>query len=147
MSHTYSQAYMHAVFGTKGRRDLISLELEKRLYSFLVALGKKSDMPILAAGGIANHSHLLFLLPGTVTVSSAVNVFKTNSSRFMHEQRSDFAWQSGYAAFSVSRSQVERVVAYIKGQHEHHRKMTFEDEFLGMLKRAGLSYDPEFVFE
>jgi putative transposase len=146
MSHTYSQTYMHAVFGTKDRRDLIPAEFENRFYPFLASIGQRHDMPVLAAGGIANHSHLLFLLPGTVTVSSAINVFKTNSSRFMHEQRADFAWQNGYAAFSVSRSQVDRVAAYIQGQHEHHRKMTFEDEFLGLLKKSGISYDPKFVF-
>jgi hypothetical protein len=79
-------------------------------------------------------------------LASAINTFKSNSSRFMHEQNVNFQWQSGYGAFSVSSSQLDKVTAYIQEQREHHKKMTFEQEFLALLKRAGIPYDPKYVF-
>ena len=88
-----------------------------------------------------NHSHLLFLLPATISLAAAINAFKTNSSRFMHERGLAFQWQDGYGAFSVSPSQL----SYIRNQHEHHKKVTFEQEFLALLKKAGVPYDPKYV--
>jgi len=135
MSHSYSNNYVHAIYSTKDRKNLIPPEFEKRLYSFIVAVAREQKIPLLAAGGTPNHSHLLFL-----------NTLKANSSRFMREQGFAFQWQSGYGAFSVSASQLENVTAYIRGQREHHKKRTFEQEFVALLKKAGVSYDPKFVF-
>ena len=81
-----------------------------------------------------------------MSLASAINTFKANSSRFMHEQGLAFQWQNGYGAFSVSLSQLDKVTAYIRRQREHHKKMTFEQEFLALLKKAGVSYDPKYVF-
>jgi putative transposase len=81
-----------------------------------------------------NHGHLLFLLPSTITLSSVINTFKTNSSRLLHEQSLHFQWQEGYGAFSVSPSQLDKVSDYIKTQPEHHKKISFEQEFLALLK-------------
>ena len=92
-----------------------------------------------------NHSHLLFLLPATISLASAINAFKTNSSRFIHERGLAFQWQDGYGAFSVSPSQLDKVTAYIRNQREHHKKVTFEQEFLALLKKAGVPYDPKYV--
>ena len=77
-----------------------------------------------------NHSNLLFLLPATMSLATVINTFKANSSRFMREQGFKFHWQSGYGAFSVSISQIDKVTAYIRSQREHHKKMTFEEEFV-----------------
>ncbi len=92
-----------------------------------------------------NHSHLLFLLPATISLASAINAFKTNSSRFMHERGLPFQWQDGYGAFSVSPSQLDKVTAYIRNQREHHKRVTFEQEFLALLKKAGVPCDPKYV--
>jgi REP element-mobilizing transposase RayT len=134
------------VYSTRSRENLIPEEFEKRLYSFVAAIARKHDMPLLAAGGMPNHSHLLFVLPASVSLASAINTFKANSSRFMHEQRLDFQWQNGYGAFSVSPSQINQVVAYIRSQREHHKKMTFEQEFMALLKKAGVPHDSKFMF-
>jgi putative transposase len=91
-----------------------------------------------------NHSHLLFLLPAKISLASAINIFKTNSSRFLHERGLVFQWQNGYGAFSVSFAQLDKVTSYIRSQPEHHKKMTFEQEFLALLKRAGVSFDPKY---
>jgi putative transposase len=88
---------------------LIPTEFEKRLYPFIASIALGHKIPLLAAGGMPNHSHLLFLLPATITLASAINLFKTNSSRFMHERGLGFQWQNGYGAFSVSISQLDQV--------------------------------------
>jgi REP element-mobilizing transposase RayT len=146
MSHSYSNNYVYAVYSTKDRRDLIPPEFEKRLYSFIAAIAAGHKIPLVAAGGMANHSHLLFLLPAAVSLASAINIFKTNSSRFLHECGLGFQWQNGYGAFSVGVSQLEQVTTYIRDQREHHKKMTFDEEFLELLRGAGVSYDPKYVF-
>ena len=145
MSHSYSNNYVHAVYSTKDRTNLIPTEFEKRLYSYIASISREHKIPLLAAGGMANHSHLLFLLPATISLASAINIFTTNSSRFLHERGLVFQWQNGYGAFSVSFSQLDKVTAYVRSQPEHHKKMTFEQEFLALLKKAGVPYDPKYV--
>ncbi len=86
MSHSYTNNYVHAVYSTKGRENLIPPAFEKRLYSFIAAIAREHKIPLLAAGGMPDHTHLLFLLPATISLASAINTFKANSSRFMHEQ-------------------------------------------------------------
>ena len=145
MSHSYSNNYVHAIYSTKNRENLIPTEFEKRIYSFIASIAREHKIPLLAAGGMPNHSHLLFLLPATISLATAINTFKTNSSRFMHERGLAFQWQDGYGAFSVSPSQLDKVTAYIRNQREHHKKVTFEQEFLALLKKAGVPYDPKYV--
>ena len=146
MSHSYSNNYVHVVYSTKNREDLIPPAFEKRLYSFVAEIAREHKIPLIAAGGMPNHSHLLFLLPATMALAEAINKYKANSSRFMSQQGIDFHWQEGYGAFSVSPSQLDRVIAYIRNQREHHRKRTFEQEFIGLLKKARVPYDPKYVF-
>jgi len=145
MSHSYSNNYVHVVYSTKDRKDLIPTKFEKRLYSFIASIAREHKVPLIAAEGMPNHSHLLFLLPATISLASAINIFKTNSSRFLHERGLAFQWQNGYGAFSVSVSQIDGVIAYIRSQPDHHKKMTFEQEFLALLKKAGVPYDPKYV--
>ena len=146
MSHSYSNNYVHVVYSTVNREDLIVPEMEKRMYSFLAEIAREHSIPLIAAGGMPNHSHLLLLLPPAMALSIAINKLKVNSSRFMRRQGIDFNWQKGYGAFSVSSSQLETVKSYIRNQREHHKKRTFEQEFLLLLKKAGIAYDPRYVF-
>jgi len=146
MSHSYSNNYVHAIYSTRNRENLIPIELEKRIYSFVASVAREHKIPLIAAGGMPNHSHLLFVLPATISLASAINIFKTNSSRFMHQRGLAFQWQNGYAAFSVSPSQTDKVTAYIRDPREHHKKVTFEEEFLMLLKKAGVPYDPKYVW-
>ena len=101
---------------------------------------------LLGAGGIANHLHLLMSLPPTVTLAKAVQEIKGNTSRWLNEVGSGFAWQEGYGAFSVSQPQRKKVIDYIDGQTEHHKKWSFEQEFLALLKKSGIPYDERFVW-
>jgi REP element-mobilizing transposase RayT len=146
MSHSYVNNHLHVIYSTKGRKDLIPQAFEKRLYGFHVGVGKDHGIPLLAIGGMPNHLHLLILLSSSMTIAKAVNTFKSNSSRFMSEQGFDFQWQQGYGAFSVCASQLTTVKEYIRNQRERHRTRTFEEEFILLLKKAGVQYDPKFVF-
>jgi len=100
----------------------------------------------VAIGGIENHAHLLFHLPPTLTLAKAINLIKANSSKWMNENGRSFAWQEGYGAFNVSVSSLETVAKYVRNQRWHHRKMTFEDEFLALLKKHRIEYDLKYVF-
>jgi putative transposase len=103
---------------------------------------------VIAVGGIENHIHLCIGLPPTVCLADAISTFKANSSRWMKQKRvRNFGWQTGYGAFSVSPPQLPEVKRYIRNQREHHTKRSYEEEFLSMLKRSGLNYDPRHVFD
>lgn len=146
MAHTYPNILVHYVFSTKNRQNLIPIELLEKLSMYFVGIGKGHDIPVLCAGGTANHSHLLTALPSTMTAAKAIQVLKANSSRWLGDHGFDFSWQDGYGAFSVSASNVDAVRKYIANQYEHHAKYSFEDEFVSLLRKSGVAYDPQFVF-
>jgi REP element-mobilizing transposase RayT len=135
------------VFSTKDRENLVPKALQARLYAYIAGICKSNDMLAFAIGGMENHVHALFRLPPTMNLARAVNLLKTNSSNWMNEQQSTrFAWQKGYGAFSVSSSNISKVVKYIDNQEMHHRKMTFEEEYIALLKKHGVPFDPKYVF-
>lgn len=147
MSHSYIQNKLHVVFSTKERRKSIPHETQRELWPYIVGIGRNHQLSIAAVGGTEDHIHLLLELPGTITLSKAVQLVKSNSSKWLNETNAKgFAWQEGYAAFSVSAPNVQAVIRYIDNQREHHRKQTFEEEFLALLRRHGVDYDPRFVF-
>ncbi len=146
MSHTYSTNLVHCVFSTKGRADLIPADLQERLHAYLFGTAKNLGIEILALGSTANHIHILMTVPPARPLSYAVRDFKANSSRWMTGHGTPFAWQEGFGAFSVSPSQVSVVKKYIRSQPEHHKKRNFEEEFLLLLQKSGISYDPKYVF-
>ena len=145
MSHSYSQNHVHLVFSTKNRENLIASETQARLWPYMAGICKNHDMLTFAIGGMADHVHLLFRLPPTLSLVRAVTLIKSNSSKWMNEHERRFAWQEGYGAFSVSSSNVSRVIRYIDGQEAHHRTRTFEQEFLALLKKHGVKFDPKYV--
>lgn len=146
MAHSYPNVLIHCVFSTKERRDLIPDELREKLRMYFVGIGRGHEIPVLCAGGTTNHAHLLIALPANVPLAKAIQVLKANSSRWLGEHGFDFAWQEGYGAFSVSASNVEAIRHYIQHQAEHHAKHSFEDEYVSLLRKSGVPYDPEFVF-
>ncbi|MCH8852208.1 MAG: transposase [Planctomycetes bacterium] len=104
----------------------------------------------IAVGGTADHVHVLLRLPPSVSIADAMRVVKTNSSRWVHETSPNcrsFAWQTGYGAFSVSESNRQRVSDYIANQENHHRRTSFQEEYLAFLRRHGIDYDERFVFD
>jgi putative transposase len=146
MSHTYGTNLVHCVFSSKGRIDSIPNGIRERLYAYLFGIARHLGIEILAMGGSANHIHILIALPAKFPLSYAVRDLKANSSRWMTENGPRFCWQEGFGAFSVTFSQAAVVKEYIRNQDAHHRKRNFEEEFLLLLKKSGVDYDPKYVF-
>ena len=147
MSHTYTNLLSHIVFSTKDRLPLIDPHLKPRLLGYMNGIVEQGGGKVLSINSMADHLHLLWELSPTVALSDAMRLLKTNSSRWVRETFSlkPFAWQTGYAAFSVSRSNVSAVANYIENQERHHRKRTFQEEFIELLVN-GIPYDPKYVF-
>jgi REP element-mobilizing transposase RayT len=129
------------VFSTKDRRNAIAKEWQPRLWAYLGGICRNHEIIPLAIGGTENHVHLLIQLPPTIAPAKAVALLKANSSKWMGEQGHAFSWQEGYGAFSVSSSNLDRVIRYIGDQDAHHRKTNFEDEFRALLRKHGVEYD------
>ena len=146
MSHTFTQNHIHAVFSTKDRRKIIPVDFQAEFWSYIAGICRNQKMVSVAVGGVEDHAHVLFHLPPTLTLSKAIGTIKANSSKWMNEQGRRFAWQEGYGAFSVSASNLRAVASYIRNQQKHHQKMTFEDEFMTLLKKHGIAFDPKYVF-
>jgi REP element-mobilizing transposase RayT len=144
MPHTLARNLVHCVFSTKGR--IQTIRDPQLLWSRLALIAKSKSIPLLTAGGTRNHVHLLLALPTTMTLSKAVQDLKAHTSRWMKEQVPVFTWQEGYGAFGVSESQRQTVSEYIGAQEEHHKKWSFEQEFLTLIRKAGIEPDMEHLF-
>jgi REP element-mobilizing transposase RayT len=144
MSHTHAWVLVHCVFSTKQRANLIPDPAE--LCRYLTGVARAKNVTLLAAGGTVNHIHLLIAVPPTIPLAKVVQELKGNSSRWLRERGVDFAWQEGYGAFSVSQSQKQVVADYIAHQPEHHRKWSFEQEFMTLLRKSGATCDRRYVF-
>jgi REP-associated tyrosine transposase len=147
LSHTFSQNHLHVVFSTKERRKLIEPSMQPRLWAYMGGIARNHNFLVLANGGMEDHVHLLIQLPPVLSLAKAVSLLKANSSSWMKEHGRKFAWQEGYGAFSVSASTLAAVERYIANQQKHHRRRTFEDEFIALLKKHGIPFDPKFVFD
>jgi len=147
MSHTYVSDLIHCVFSTKLRRNLIKPDIQSDPWSFLGGIARKSKFKALVVGGTENHVHLLLSLPPHMPLAKAMQLIKGASSRWLNETHTKgFAWQEGYGAFTVGISQKADTIAYIQSQAEHHRKRTFEEEFVAFLKKHDVEYDPRYVW-
>lgn len=144
MAHSYACNLLHCVFSTKDRANWIADR--ERLWRYIAGIARAKEIPLLGIGGTSNHVHALIALPPVLPLAKAIQDLKGNSSKWMGETGQRFAWQRGYGAFSVSESRRESVLAYIARQEAHHHKRSFEDEFLSLLRRYKVSFDPATVF-
>jgi len=143
MAHTYASNLIHCIFSAKDRKPLIAADRIADLYAYIGGIARSEGSSLIAAGGTADHVHLLFILPATQSLAVIVQKLKGSSSHWMGK---GFSWQEGYGAFSVSPSQVSAVKTYIQNQEQHHRKQSFEEEFTTLLRNCGIEYDPRYVF-
>jgi len=150
MANTYTQIYVMMVFGTKGRNNLITAEHEEEIYKYISGIIKNKTQKLLQINGMPDHIHILVSLKSDKSISDLVRDIKSNSSKFINEKKwfiGRFHWQKGFGAFSYSRSQIDDVVHYIKNQKEHHKKISFRDEYIKLLDHFGIEYDVRYVFE
>jgi REP element-mobilizing transposase RayT len=147
---THHGILLHVVFSTKHRSPLIRDSWRDDLFGYISGTVKDHKAVLLKAGGIEDHIHLLLKLHPQFAVSSTVQLLKANSSRWINEQRKatrTFQWQRGYGAFSVSQSMAETVKNYIANQREHHRRQSFTEEYLQMLRLHEIEFDKRYVFD
>ncbi|MDT4897183.1 MAG: REP-associated tyrosine transposase [Acidobacteriota bacterium] len=150
MAHTFTNLLAHIIFSTKDRAPFIDMELKPELHAYLGGMVREIKGKAYSINGTADHVHLLISLPPTLALSDAMKVVKANSSRWVSDkwgERKNFGWQIGYGAFSVSKSNVPGVAKYIENQEEHHRKITFKEEFLEFLRKHGIEYDERYIWE
>src|SRR5450756_1011118 len=147
---SYISSYFHCVFSTKERAGLITPELRDRLWPFLGGIARQNKMKAVEIGGVEDHVHLLLSLPATLPISKAMQLIKGGSSKWVHETFPDqrlFGWQEEYGAFSVSVSQLDKITGYIRKQPDHHRKQTFQEEFLALLHKHNVEYDERYLWK
>jgi len=145
---SYTSLNYHIVFSTKGRRPFLSDETVKTACRYIGGILRNHKGCLLTSNGMPEHVHLAVSLhPGTC-LSDLLREIKAGSSKWMHEKErlAGFEWQDGYSAFSVSYSGLDQVIRYIDTQQEHHRKRTFEEELISLLKKPKIDYKPEYVF-
>ncbi len=144
--HTYSDCLFHVVFSTKERRSF-PLEQMQHLHRYMVGIAKNNDFKVIVAGGITDHVRLLITLPTSIPIAKAVQALKGGSSKWFNElhPQHGFAWQEGFAAFTVSRSQINMIANYIRNQEQHHLERDFAAEFLALLRKHGIDYDARYV--
>ena len=147
---TFTNLLFHIVYSTRYRRPTIEKRWQDELYGYVGGIIREHKGTLLCMGGIQDHVHLLAKLSPTIAISDMLRLIKANSSKMINETlrpRIPFEWQSGYAAFSVSGSQFSTVKQYILNQESHHRRKSFQDEFIQLLERHNISYDLRYVFD
>jgi len=149
MSNTYSNLLFHVVFSTKERMKLLSKDIQIRLYPYLISIANNNDFSIIKIGGTSDHIHILLSLKPELSISKAVQLLKGNSSKWIHDNFKDmnvFSWQNGYGVFTVSKTQLNIIENYINNQEIHHKTLTFQEEYIELLKRNNIDFNPTYLF-
>lgn len=150
MPQSLSKVYLHIIFSTKLRKSLITREIQNELHAYIAGtlINLKSD--VLKVNGTIDHVHILCTLPRTITISKLLEEIKKSSSKWIKTKGikwSSFAWQDGYGTFSVSSSLIKNVIKYIENQEEHHKKISFQDEFREFLIKYNIDYDERYLWD
>jgi len=149
MANTYTSLHYHVIFSTKNRESWIRPDIEQRLWSYMGGIARENDMTAVGIGGIDDHLHLLLNIPPMLALSNAVKLIKGGSSKWAKDLPglASFRWQDGYAAFTVSKSNLPEVLSYVGKQREHHRGKSFAQEYRALLDRHGIQYDERYMFD
>lgn len=150
MAHTYSNILIHALFSTNNRHPWLKAEVRSELCPYLGGTVNRLCGQSIIVNGVEDHVHMLFVQPPKVATADVMEKVRASSSGWLKRRWPElekFAWQTGYAAFSVSKSNAEEVKRYIAGQEQHHEKVTFQEEVVAFLTKHGIDYDPRYVFD
>ena len=150
MPQSLSKIYVHIIFSTKNRENLINQEIENELFSYVATILKALNCPAIKINGTRNHIHILCVLSKNISLYKVVEDIKKKSSKWIKTKGngySFFSWQNGYGAFSVSQSKVKMVLDYILKQKEHHKSVDFKAELLKFLKKYDLDFDEKYLWD
>ena len=150
MAQSLSNVLLHLVFSTKNRQPLIDASIAPEVHAYLVTACKTLECVPIKVGGFTDHVHIACKLSRTVTIASLVQQLKQDSSKWIKSKGTryaSFAWQNGYGAFSIGHSQLEALKSYIANQPEHHRQLSFQDEFRKLLTRYGIEWDERYIWQ
>ena len=150
MSQSLSSVLIHLVFSTKNREPFITAAIETELYPYMAKIFREAKSPSLAIDGTTDHVHILFSMARVITIAEIVEQAKTSTSKWIKTKGREFRnfhWQRGHGAFSIGQSNVVSLKRYIRDQKEHHKRVTFQDEYRKFLKACGINYDEKYVWE
>jgi REP element-mobilizing transposase RayT len=150
MPGSFSQIYIQVVFAVKGRESLIQPEWEEELFKYISGIVRNKEQKMLAINGMPDHIHFLIGMKPSCCLSDLIREIKKSSNEFIRDRKFSkykFQWQEGYGAFSYSHSALDRVIAYIAIQKEHHKRQSFRDEYQEFLKKFQIDYKDEYLFE
>lgn len=150
MPNTFTQLYIHIVFAVKGRNSLISDVWENYIYKYITGVVQGKGQKMLRINGMPDHIHFLIGMKPDCNLSDLVREVKKSSTNFINESnftKFKFSWQSGFGAFSVSHSQLDKVIRYILSQKDHHKRRSFKDEYIELLRKYMIEYDERYLFD
>lgn len=150
MPGTFSKIYIQVVFAVKNRNALIDSQWEERLYQYITGIIRGKEQKMLAINGTQNHIHFFIGMKPGCCLSDLVREVKKSSNDFIKDNKLSkfkFNWQEGFGAFSYSHSQIDNVIKYVMNQKEHHRKITFKEEYIDFLQRFEIEHDEKYLFE
>jgi putative transposase len=149
MANTYTQIHLQFVFAVQNRISLIQSSSKDELYKYITTIIQNDGHKLLIINGMPDHIHILIGMRPTQSISDLMKEIKGDSSYWINQKgftQGKFSWQEGYGAFSYSKGQVPTVINYIKNQEEHHKKKTFREEYLSMLKKYEVEFDEKYIF-
>ena len=150
MANTYSQIYIQTVFAVNGRLSLIRPEFKEEIYKYITGIVRNQGQKLIAINGMPDHVHILIGLKPSMALANLVREIKADSSNFVNEKRfvrGKFSWQEGYGAFSYGHSQLDTIIRYIQNQEQHHKRSSFKNEYLTLLRKFDIAFDEKYVFE
>lgn len=149
MANTYTQIHIHFVFVVQFRKGLIDAKWENELYKYITAIVQNNDHKVISINGMPDHIHLLIGLRPSQSISDLMKDVKQGSSLWINKKKltqGKFAWQKGFGAFAISKSHLKKTIFYIKNQKEHHRNISFREEYLSFLKFHNIDFEERYVF-
>jgi len=150
MANTFTQIYIHFVFAVQNRASLIQSEWKDELYKYITGIVQKNGHKLIAINGTANHVHIFIGYKLHQLIPELMQDVKGSSSKWINEKkfvRGKFSWQEGYGAFSYSHSQIDQVVRYINNQEKHHKRRTFSEEYILLLKKFNIQFDEKYILK
>ena len=150
MANTFSQIYIQTVFAVNGRLSLIQPEFKEELFKYITGIVRNQGQKLISINGMPDHVHILIGLKPAMALTDLVREIKADSTNFINKQKwvhGKFSWQEGYGAFSYGHSQLDTIIRYIQNQERHHRRSSFKNEYLTLLRKFDIAFEKKYVFE